>query len=108
MSSEVTWTWAGSPSRIATREGPWDSPAVSQRSMGAVFHAWYDVLGRSPGDEMPPQRCPEHDPGQRAGEQERPERQRGAQRRPVPPCRRQQDTEHGEDEERGKQLDQQL
>ena len=27
-------TCAGRPSRIATREGPWDSPAVSERNMG--------------------------------------------------------------------------
>src|SRR5690349_887879 len=39
MSAEVTRTWAGRPSRIATSEGPWDSPAVSQRSMAPVFHA---------------------------------------------------------------------
>ena len=32
----MTRTWAGSPSRIATSEGPWDSPAVSHRSMGEV------------------------------------------------------------------------
>ena len=32
-SSVVIATCAGSPSRIATRAGPWDSPAVSQRSM---------------------------------------------------------------------------
>ena len=34
----MTRTWEGRPSRIATRDGPWDSPAVSQRSMRAVFH----------------------------------------------------------------------
>jgi hypothetical protein len=28
MSSEVTLTWAGMPSIVATRAGPWDSPAV--------------------------------------------------------------------------------
>src|SRR6478735_12746018 len=39
MSADVTRTWAGSPSRIAVSEGPWDSPAVSQRSMAPVFHA---------------------------------------------------------------------
>src|SRR6188474_1318047 len=33
MSADVTRTWAGSPSRIATRDGPWDSPAVSQRNV---------------------------------------------------------------------------
>src|SRR5687768_378660 len=38
MSPDVTSTWAGSPSRIAARAGPWDSPAVSQRSMPQVFH----------------------------------------------------------------------
>src|SRR6476619_191516 len=43
MSSEVTRTWAGSPSRIAVSEGPWDSPAVSQRSMGQVFHVRSDA-----------------------------------------------------------------
>src|SRR5205085_905531 len=37
MSPEVTCTWAGRPSRIAASEGPWDSPAVSQRSMRTVF-----------------------------------------------------------------------
>src|SRR5262245_3788282 len=35
MSSLVTATPAGSPSRIATRAGPCDSPAVSHRSMSA-------------------------------------------------------------------------
>src|SRR5690349_17801189 len=35
MSPDVTWTWAGRPSRTATSPGPWDSPAVSQRSMPA-------------------------------------------------------------------------
>ena len=43
----VTCTWAGSPSRIATRAGPCDSPAVSHLSMTAVFHARRPLLGRS-------------------------------------------------------------
>ena len=51
MSADVTRTWAGSPSRIATREGPWDSPAVSQRSMGPVFHP-----GRGAPDAGQPRR----------------------------------------------------
>ena len=38
-SSVVIVTCAGNPSRMATRAGPWDSPAVSQRSMASVFHA---------------------------------------------------------------------
>ena len=38
MSSVVTATPAGSPSRIATSAGPCDSPAVSQRNMAEVFH----------------------------------------------------------------------
>src|SRR6478736_9656138 len=84
MSSEVTRTWAGSPSRIATREGPWDSPAVSQRSMASVFHGRYGVRGRSPGREMPG----DEDAGESPQQQERAERQRLAQRGPLAPADR--------------------
>ena len=45
-SSVVIETCAGSPSRMATRSGPWDSPAVSQRSMASVFHAARSGPGR--------------------------------------------------------------
>src|SRR6478752_2089537 len=84
MSEVVTFTWAGSPSRIATREGPWDSPAVSQRSMASVFHGRYGVLGRSPGREMPG----DEDAGESPQQQERAERQRLAQRGPLAPADR--------------------
>ena len=39
MSWLVTRTCAGSPSRVATRAGPCDSPAVSHRSTKRVCHA---------------------------------------------------------------------
>src|SRR5215218_4606883 len=73
MSSVVSSTWAGRPSRIATREGPWDSPAVSQRSMGSVFHA--GGLGRrSPsGCEIPGHVGAPHDADHGADQHERPE-----------------------------------
>jgi hypothetical protein len=49
MSEDEITTPAGMPSRIATRAGPWDSPAVSQRSMASVFHAPpYHLLTVSP------------------------------------------------------------
>src|SRR5262245_7820608 len=64
MSSEVTRTCAGSPSRMATRDGPWDSPAVSQRSMSAILSA----VER--GDD----RLSNHDTDQGSDEHERPER----------------------------------
>src|SRR6478672_896904 len=35
MSSVVTRTWAGIPSRVATSAGPWDSPAVNHLSTAA-------------------------------------------------------------------------
>src|SRR3712207_6823407 len=54
MSPVVTATWAGSPSRMATRAGPWDSPAVSQRSMQSVFHG--------PFPPRPTVRAPERTP----------------------------------------------
>src|SRR5215213_8382529 len=57
MSAEVTCTWAGRPSRIATRDGPWDSPAVSQRSMPQVFHAWSGGQGRPSGTEIDDRRA---------------------------------------------------
>ena len=44
------WTWAGSPSSVATREGPWDSPAVSQRSIGASLSRTNQALSRCPAD----------------------------------------------------------
>ena len=39
-SAVVISTPAGSPSRIATSSGPWDSPAVSQRSIRVYPSAW--------------------------------------------------------------------
>ena len=45
-SAVVTRTWAGSPSRIATRAGPCDSPAVSHLSM-------IGSLSRSPASRRP-------------------------------------------------------
>ena len=53
MSWLVTRTWAGSPSSVATRAGPCDSPAVSHRSTKRVCHAktghllLYQTLPRS-------------------------------------------------------------
>ena len=37
MSAVLTSTPAGRPSTVATRAGPWDSPAVSQRNMGGIL-----------------------------------------------------------------------
>src|SRR5680860_1308972 len=58
MSPVVTCTWAGRPSRIAVSEGPWDSPAVSQRSMAPVFHApggrFHAPGGRPNGTQVVP------------------------------------------------------
>ena len=76
MSAVVTSTWAGSPSRIATRDGPWDSPAVSQRNMAAS-------LSRRPRGPASPRPRPEtgedrraqHDADQRAEQHERAERE---------------------------------
>src|SRR4051794_904157 len=51
MSEDVTGTPAGSPSRTATRAGPWDSPAVSQRNTRAI-------LPRPPGPPGPHQDQP--------------------------------------------------
>src|SRR5690606_35988583 len=39
MASAVTVTPEGRPSMTAMSSGPWDSPAVSTRSMPLVFHA---------------------------------------------------------------------
>ena len=59
-SSVVTATPAGSPSRVASRAGPCDSPAVSQRSMRAI-------LARGPDDDRWPARSPGRPPGSGAG-----------------------------------------
>src|SRR5690349_20796305 len=96
MSSEVTRTWAGSPSRIATREGPWDSPAVNQRSMRAVFHGRYGAVDGSPEGEMGRQR----DASQRADQEERAERQRVPQRRTLPTAYGAADADQREQHER--------
>ena len=90
MSSVVTSTCAGSPSRIATREGPWDSPAVSQRSMAPSFHSRPARPRRSPDGEIAEQRVAEQDAEQRAEEQERSERVRLLEQAAVPPDQRQQ------------------
>src|SRR6478752_4360848 len=108
MSSDVTRTWAGSPSRIATREGPWDSPAVSQRSMGAVFHGRYVGPPPSCSDEMAPGGRAEDRSQKDPGQQERAERQRGAQRRPVATGAGSDDAQDGEDREGRVEPDHQL
>src|SRR5687768_428656 len=78
MSAVVIRTWAGSPSRMATREGPWDSPAVSQRSMGAVFHAGASARAAPSGGEIAPhphrERRARDDADQRSDQHPRPER----------------------------------
>src|SRR3546814_17620421 len=74
MSSEVTSTWAGSPSRIATRDGPWDSPAVSQRSMRAVCHGTQSPGSPAPDSEMPCEVGAPHDADHYSHEHERSKR----------------------------------
>src|SRR4051812_10308745 len=108
MSLDVTRTCAGSPSRIATREGPWDSPAVSQRSMGQVFHGRSLVRRRSPGDEIRPDLRSEGDPGERADQQERAERVRRLERAAVPTYQCDQEAGQGEHQEAAVDADHQL
>src|SRR6476659_9915671 len=100
MSADVTRTWAGSPSRIATRDGPWDSPAVSQRSMPSVFHDQLAAISDSPGGEMEPDPGPRHHAEQRADQHERPERELRLQERAVPARQRDQQTRDTEEQER--------
>ena len=38
ISAEVTSIPAGRPSIVATKAGPWDSPAVSHRIIYSLFH----------------------------------------------------------------------
>src|SRR3954453_9606583 len=65
MSVELTETWAGIPSRTATRAGPWDSPAVSQRSMADSLSRDPPRVGpRAPLNQEPghPHHAPIHGP----------------------------------------------
>src|SRR6478735_7962155 len=100
MSAVVTFTWAGSPSRIATREGPWDSPAVSQRSMRPVFHDRSAADSPSSADEMPPDGGADDDAEHGADEHRRPERERGAQQGPIAAGEGHREAREPEDEER--------
>src|ERR1700712_36397 len=72
MSAVVPRTWAGRPSRIAVSEGPWDSPAVSQRSMGPVFHAGFQAPGRPSVTETLRQPGPDHHGERRTDQHEGP------------------------------------
>src|SRR6478736_5948221 len=101
MSEVVTFTWAGSPSRIATRAGPWDSPAVSQRSMRSVFHdRTAGDSARSP-DEMGPRPGAGDQADQGPDQHRRTERERRAQEAPVAAQHRDQQAGQAEDEEGG-------
>src|SRR4051812_23478259 len=82
MSPEVTCTWAGRPSRIATSAGPWDSPAVSQRSMAQVFHAATSRRPQRPGAETSGRSVAEsrRDPGSDRDGEHRGDQHEGAER----------------------------
>ncbi len=56
-SSVVTATPAGSPSRVASRAGPCDSPAVSQRSMRRILADGAGRTGGLPGVRAGHQSC---------------------------------------------------
>src|SRR5918993_3348021 len=64
MSLVVTSTWAGRPSRIATREGPWDSPAVSQRNMRHILTETLHQPERVPATERSEEARARADPAQ--------------------------------------------
>src|SRR6478672_8355280 len=108
MSAVVTFTWAGSPSRIATRDGPWDSPAVSQRSMRPVFHDRSAAEWRPSADEMAPDRRSGNEPDQGAGQHRRAEWERRAEQAPVTAGDGQREARQPEDEERGVGADHEL
>src|SRR3954449_12416808 len=104
-SSVVTRTCAGNPSRIATRAGPWDSPAVSQRSMRSSFHAAARAPDRSAGDETRPDVGAPEQADQSPEQHERPE----GHSLPLDHLeQREQAADHAAEQEPGVQADQPL
>src|SRR3954471_1763376 len=108
MSPDVTRTWAGNPSRIATREGPWDSPAVSQRSMVTVFHDRSGADSPSPRHETGPDRFTDGHADQPPDQEERAERVRDPEHAAVAAQERDQQPGEGERQERAVHADDQL
>src|SRR5689334_15931833 len=99
MSSELTRTCAGSPSRIATRDGPWDSPAVNQRSVTreivSAVERVHDGLSEEDAEERPEQH-------------ERAERERHPQQPAVPLREGDQDAGQAEGDEADPDAEDQL
>ncbi len=88
-------TWAGSPSRIATREGPWDSPCGEPTQHGQVFHGRFARTSAVTRRRDRPDLGPAAISGERSDQQERPERVRRLSARPVAAHQRHQEARAG-------------